>query len=542
MKIAIAQLDSKVGDVAGNLKKTLQFIDSAKEQAADWVVFPELQLVGYPPRDLLDYPRLQMENAEALESVKKASVGIGIVVGWVEKNPNSVGKPYFNSAAVFRDGKRIFTYHKRLLPSYDVFEDERFFEAGSTPGVFEWAGKKYGIAICEDIWNQTGFLKRNYALDPLKEIKNHSPALLFVLSASPFYLGKPEQREKLLIQIAKDFKAPVIYCNQVAGNDEVIFDGGSLVANSRGEIELRLPVFEENLGIWDDKQNSLCASWPSKEEQWLEEAISFGLKDYVIKSGMKKVCLGLSGGIDSSVLAVIATRALGKENVEGVSLPTRFTSSASREDAKTLAKNLGIAFRELAIEDIFVGFEKVLSSLNPKTLTLENIQPRIRMTLLMAIANEGAKLLLNTSNKSEIATGYSTLYGDSAGALSPLGDLTKAQIVKLAKYFNRNQETIPRRVIARPPTAELRENQKDEDTLPPYETLDLLVDACFLSGKGTEDLLREGFSPESVETFSRLHRISEHKRRQMPPVLKVSSKAFGMGRRMPLACRNYTDK
>lgn len=542
MKIAIAQLNSKVGDVPGNLKKTLQFIETAKKEAADWVIFPELQLVGYPPRDLLDYPRLQNENAEALERVKTASVGIGVIVGWVEKNPNSFGKPYFNSAAVFRDGKCIFNYHKQLLPSYDVFEDERFFEAGSTGGVFEWAGKKYGIAICEDIWNQKGFLNRNYPLDPMKELKKHSPYALFVLSASPFYIGKPEQREKLLIQIAKDFKAPVIYCNQVAGNDEVIFDGGSLVASSQGKIELRLPVFEENLSVWSEKQNSNLASWPLKEEQWLEQAISFGLRDYVVKSGLKKVCLGLSGGIDSSVLAVIATRALGKENVEGISLPTRFTSSASREDAQALAKNLGISFRELAIEDIFLGFEKALASLNPKTLTLENIQPRIRMTLLMAIANEGSKLLLNTSNKSEIATGYSTLYGDSAGALSPLGDLTKAQIVRLANHFNERGEVIPQRVITRPPTAELRENQKDEDTLPPYETLDLLVDACFLKGKGPEELIQDGFSPESVETFSRLHRVSEYKRRQMPPVLKVSAKAFGMGRRMPLACRNYTDK
>ncbi|NBX93872.1 MAG: NAD(+) synthase [Proteobacteria bacterium] len=436
MKIAIAQINPRVGDVSSNLRKTLDFIEEARQHSAELVLFPELSLTGYPPRDLLAYSRIHHEIQNALERIRTASMGLGVIVGFVEKNPHTYGKPFFNSAAVFKNGKQIHVYRKRLLPYYDVFEDERYFEPGTEPAVFDWDGKKIGIAICEDIWNRSGFLERQYASNPLSDLRGVALSTLVVLSASPFHVGKPQQREELLSLIAEEYQTSIHYCNQVSGNDELLFDGASLVLNAEGKPVCRAPAFKESLLISGQTESGI---WPQREEEWLTEALSFGLRDYVHKSGSQRVCLGLSGGVDSSVLAVIAVQALGRENVEGISLPTRFTSSASREDAIALSAHLGIEFKEFEIENTFLAFEKMLESLKPRTLTLENIQPRIRMTVLMAIANEGGKLLLNTSNKSEIATGYSTLYGDSAGALAPLGDLTKGQVVRLAEWLNREK-------------------------------------------------------------------------------------------------------
>jgi len=541
VKIAIAQINPLVGDVPGNCEKALSFIESAKRKKADWILFPELSLVGYPPRDLLDYPRLFQENQSALEKIQRASTDIGVIIGGLRKNPSPKGKPFFNSAFVFVNGAPVFSYDKTLLPSYDIFQDERHFEKGSRPGLFEWKSQNFGIAICEDIWSRRGFVARLYEDEPLQQLKGKNLKALFVLSASPFDLKKREVREKLLSEIAKELKTTVVYCNQVSGNDELIFDGGSLVVNETGQTVLELPFCEEACSVFESAQ----APQKSKlmgESECLFRALSFGIQDYVKKSHQKKICLGLSGGIDSSVVAALAVEALGKENVLGVSLPSRFTSVASREDAKTLAQNLGIRFQEIEIESVFESFEKTLAGLNPSGLTLENLQPRIRMTLLMALSNQEGALLLNTSNKSEIATGYSTLYGDSAGALSPLGDLLKHQVVALATYINRSNEIVPRRVIERPPTAELRPNQKDEDSLPPYSVLDPMVDAVLTEGLGGDELEKKGFSESSVALFNRLHRVSEYKRRQMPPVLRVSSKAFGIGRQIPLAARNYSDK
>ncbi|MFM8270585.1 MAG: NAD+ synthase [Pseudomonadota bacterium] len=542
VKIAIAQINPLVGDIPGNCRKALSFIESAKKEKVQWIIFPELTLVGYPPRDLLDYSRLFQENQKALEEVQKASKDLGVIIGALKKNPKQTGKEFFNSAFIFANGKPIFSYDKRLLPSYDVFEDERYFEKGNQSGVFEFNGEQFGVAICEDIWNKDGFVARSYDEDPLLDFKGKKIKGLFVLSASPFDLKKTALRQKLLSEIAKELKTPVVYCNQVAGNDELIFDGGSSVVNEQGEAALNLPLFEETCLVWTSTDSASQKFEPMSETECLYKALSFGIRDYVKKSHQKKICLGLSGGIDSSVAAVLAVEAIGRDNVLGVSLPTRFTSTASREDAKSLAHALGIRFQEMEIEPIFEAFEKTLAPLNPTGLTLENIQPRIRMTLLMALSNQEGSLLLNTSNKSEIATGYSTLYGDSAGALAPLGDLLKHQVRALAAHINRSGPVVPRRVIGRAPTAELRPNQKDEDNLPPYSILDLLVEACLSAKWGVDELGNKGFSPDSVELFSRLHRVSEYKRKQMPPVLRISPKAFGMGRRIPLAARNYCDK
>lgn len=541
MKIALAQINPKVGDIDSNLRKVLECISQAKKNTAHWILFPELALVGYPPRDLLEYHRFYEENCEALEKVKEASMGIGVVMGALDKNDTGKGKPFFNTAFVFSDQKLVFKYAKRLLPSYDIFEDERFFEKGTHPGIFELKGEKFAVAICEDIWNHKGFLPHLYEDEPLSDLKNQNPKALFVLSASPFELGKPQVREKLLSKVAVDLSAPVFYCNQVAGNDELIFDGCSLVSEKSGTLVAKLPAFEETLQFCEPHQG-LQSRWPQTESEWLVESLVFGIREYLKKSSQKKICLGLSGGIDSSVAAVLAEKAVGKENVLGVGLPTQFTSSQSREDAVILAKNLGISYREVDIDPLYRSFCEVLKTLGPSGLTLENIQPRIRMTVLMAVSNQEGRLLINTSNKSEIAAGYSTLYGDSAGALAPLGDLLKGQVVKLAQHFNQASELIPQRVMIRPPTAELRPNQKDEDSLPPYDVLDPLVDACLSESLGPAELNQQGFPEKWVDLFSRLHRISEYKRRQMPPVLRVSKKAFGMGRRMPLACRNYADK
>lgn len=542
MKIAIAQMNPLVGDVPGNCSKALSFIETAKKNGADWILFPELTLVGYPPRDLLDYPRLFQENQKALEKIQKASQNIAVVVGALEKNPVESGKKFFNSAFVFSDGVLVFSYQKRLLPSYDIFEDERHFEKGAQSGLFDFKGQKFGISICEDIWNRKGFIERAYPEDPIEEFKGKKLKALFVLSASPFDLAKRKLRRNLLSEIAQELESKVFYCNQASGNDELIFDGGSVVVSEKGDVLAELPFFEESCEVWDSNHSYHQKQIDLSHSEILFQALSFGIRDYVMKSHQKKICLGLSGGIDSSVAAALAVEAVGKENVLGVSLPTRFTSSASREDAKTLAQNLGIRFLEIEIEPIFESFEKALASLKPAGLTLENIQPRIRMTLLMALSNQEGSLLLNTSNKSEIATGYSTLYGDSAGALAPLGDLLKHQVRALAAFINRNKEAVPQRVIERPPTAELRPDQKDEDSLPPYSVLDPLVEACITQQRGVEGLENKGFSADTVELFSRLHRVSEYKRKQMPPVLRVSTKAFGVGRRIPLAARNYSDK
>ena len=542
MKLQIAQFNPRVGDVQQNLQLILGHLEAAKIAGCDGILFPELAVIGYPPRDLLAYPRLYRENQTALEAIRKNSSGLTVIVGALAMNQSGSGKKFYNSAFVYRDQKEICVYHKRLLPSYDIFEEDRFFEAGTRPGSFEWKGRRFGLAICEDIWNQSGFLETQYLEDPLKELKDQGLSGLFVLSASPFELGKPQVRQKLVGDVAKELNCPVFFCNQVGANDELIFDGSSLIANAQGEIVARAPAFKTHTITWESGVSSGISTPPATSEDWLWESLVLGVQDYFKKNHQRRACIGLSGGIDSSVAAVLAVAALGKENVWGVSLPSRFTSSASREDARTLAQRLGIAFQEISIEPVFQAYETTLAALRPSGLTLENLQPRIRMAVLMALCNEKQLLLLNTSNKSEIATGYSTLYGDSAGALAPLGDLTKTQVRALALGCNRSAEIVPLRVIERAPSAELRPDQKDEDSLPPYAVLDVLVDACLVDKKGPEELLAAGFEEKWVSSFAQLHRVSEFKRHQFPPVLRVSPKAFGSGRRIPITCRSYTDK
>lgn len=538
MKIAIAQINPRVGDVPANLETIKKNIESAKRSGARLILFPELALVGYPPRDLLDYPKLVDENLTAARQIIKESKGIAVVCGYVERNPKEFGKRYFNAAFVADGGEEIGRYYKQLLPYYDVFEDERYFEAGNQGLVVSLDGEKIALTICEDVWNSNGFTPRKYASDPLQAYYGKKIDLLVNLSASPFHVGKSDLRLELFKEISNKIQAPVAFCNQVGANDELVFDGSSFVMGKGAGLIGKCQAFKEDLQIIETKASAMApVVWPSSSVEAIHLALTLGIKDYVKKSNQQKVCLGLSGGIDSSVVAVLARDALGSDKVHGVCLPTRFSSTGGLEDAQKLARNLKISSSVVPIEDHFLALEKSLTKeFNGKisSLTLENVQPRIRMTILMAIANETNSLLLNTSNKSEIATGFATLYGDSSGALGVLGDLTKHEVYELARFMNRNGEVIPESVIERVPTAELRENQTDQDVLPPYNELDQLVAETVEALEDPRITVEAGISAKSVSTFLRLHALSEYKRRQLPPVLRVSPRAFGMGRRIPI--------
>ncbi len=535
MKAAIAQINPTIGDFALNARKMTDAIAAAKRAGAALVVFPELTTTGYPPRDLLDYEEFADANLKCLDTVAKAATGITAICGFVEKNPAPTGKPYFNAAAVLQEGRVIAVYRKQLLPYYDVFDEERYFEPGPVFGkpLFTLDGKRVAVTICEDAWNCENCLKRPYAVRPIEALRASGADLVVNLSASPFQLGKPALRIKLFTEAAAAVGAPVLFCNQAGGNDEILFDGCSFAVTPEGKLLAAARAFGEELLIVDlESKAAVQPPWPKEEAEWLFDALVMGLRDYAAKCGAHKVCLGLSGGVDSSVVAAIAVAALGKENVAALSLPTRYTASASREDAETLATRLGIELKLMPIEPLFTLVQdqwKTVFGHAPAGVALENIQPRLRMTLLMALANEQDRLLLNTSNKSEIACGYATLYGDSAGALAVLGDLTKGQVYALARHVNRAGEIIPARVLTRPPTAELRDNQTDQDTLPPYDVLDKQVNDAIVG------LDLRGANVQSA--FGRLFAVSEYKRYQLPPVLRISSRAFGVGRRIPIASR-----
>ncbi len=541
MRVAIAQINPVIGDFEGNTEKILSFIDRADNQSErpELVIFPELSICGYPPMDLLDQEAFVEKNLKSLRYIQQhAPRGIGVVLGHVDRNKSHAGKKLMNVVSVISDGKILHRQAKTLLPTYDVFDEARYFEPARKREPFTWKGKRIGIAICEDIWWETEpSAAVRYPIDPVEELLDGGASLLIVPSASPYYSGKLQTRFKLLSDIGKSSGVGVVYVNMTGGNDSLIFDGQSLVTSSSGRLVFKAAAFAEELSVVDTGKDGEVGLDGERYEE-LEGALVLGIRDYLEKTGFQRVHFGLSGGIDSALVATLAVKALGTRRVKAFALPSRYSSIESVEDAKTLAGNLGIELEVLPIEDVFKSYldtlKRVFRGTEPD-ITEENLQARIRGTLLMAYSNKFNSLLLATGNKSELATGYCTLYGDMAGALAVIGDLLKTEVYEMARYINRNGEVIPESILTKPPSAELKPDQKDQDTLPPYEILDKIIDLYIVHNKSEEEIESEGFERELVGRVIGMIRRAEYKRRQAPPVLKVSPRAFGTGRRIPIA-------
>jgi NAD+ synthetase len=545
MKIGLLQLNPTVGDFAGNRRKLLDGCEKAIAGGAEFLLAPELFLCGYPPRDLLQRADFIAANLAALEETAKQIGPIPLCVGFVDKNPERPGRALRNAAAVLQNGKIVWRTHKCLLPTYDVFDEDRYFEPAKTIAPFEFNGRKLGITICEDIWNDEDFWpERLYRRDPVKDLIAQGAEIILNLSASPWHDGKERMRLEMLRRVARDEKIPLAQVNLVGANDELIFDGHSVALDARGEIVALGKGFEEEILVAElgesRKQKAENRNEFPPREQQLFSALSLGIRDYVHKCGFKSVLVGLSGGIDSALVAVLAADALGADHVLGVSMPARYSSEGSLSDAAALAKNLGIRYEVLPIEPVFKSVEKQLEKVFAGTKpneAEENVQSRLRGVTLMALSNKFGALVLTTGNKSEMAVGYCTLYGDMCGALAPLADVFKTDIYKIARWVNRDGEIIPAASISKPPSAELRPNQTDQDSLPPYETLDRILDAYIVRDLSRDEIVRRGFDAAVVNDVLNKINFSEYKRRQAAPGLKVSPRAFGMGRRIPVAQR-----
>ncbi len=540
MRIALCQINPVIGDFPHNIGLILDAAQQAKRAGCSLAVFPELSLVGYPPKDLLERPAFIRENLRALESLAARIEGIEVLCGYVDRNPRNTGKALINSVALLKDGGISKKGGKRLLPTYDVFDETRYFESALQSLTFELQEKKIGVTVCEDIWN-VGDVEGvpRYAFDPAEELAAQGMDILVNISASPYTLNKRAARQKILEKISTRHRMTTLYCNQVGGNDDLLFDGASMVVDRSGRLILQGKEFEPDLILWDSDKHyeEFKGPWPSEEESILKGLV-MGTRDYVSKCGFKRVLIGLSGGIDSSLVAVIASKAFGPENVTGVSMPSRYTSQMSRDDARALAQNLGIKFIEIPINDIFISYTRSLAGAFkglPPDEAEENIQARIRGSLLMALSNKFGAILLSTGNKSETAVGYCTIYGDMNGGLAVISDIPKILVYRLAQHINREKEIIPARVIARPPSAELRPDQTDQDSLPPYDVLDGILDAAIEKNLAFDDIVALGYDPSTVRDVLRRIVVNEYKRRQAAPGLKVTSKAFGYGRRYPIA-------
>ncbi len=555
MKIALAQINPTVGDIPGNTRRIIDFAVRARSQGAQVVVFPELAVIGYPPKDLLLKPQFIEDDVQALHEIAQATRGIDVIVGYAERNTRPVGRPLHNAAAVLRDGQIVSRHFKTLLPTYDVFDESRYFEPGPITErnqLVHICGVPMGLSICEDLWNDERMHPRRlYHENPIADLHEAGAQVMINCSASPFIVGKHDFRLELFRSQVQQFNKPIVYVNQVGGNDELVFDGNSLVIGADGQVLAQAKEFEEDLLIVDVPEEGSPApvqgvARHSTGIESIYKALVLGLRDYVRKCGFRSVVLGLSGGIDSALVAAIAAEALGPEHVVGVSLPSRYSSDHSLADARQLAENLGIEYHVIPIKAPHDAFEQVLADVfegREKDLTEENIQARCRGVILMAFSNKFGHLLLTTGNKSEVAVGYCTLYGDMCGGLAVISDVPKTQVYEMAKYINRRagRDLIPQNSITKPPSAELRPNQTDQDSLPPYHVLDAILYHYIEEEIGAARIIEKGFDAETVLRVIRLVDRSEYKRRQAAPGLKVTSRAFGFGRRMPIA-QNYRQR
>jgi len=554
MRIAVAQIDYMIGAFEANLEAMAAAVARARAAEVDLVVFTELATVGYAPGDLLERREFVDRNLEQLQRVARLSdESLGILVGFVDRNLSGSGKPLFNAVALCDGGDVVERSNKCLLPTYDVFDEARYFQPGTEVRPLDFRGVKIGVSVCEDVWADPDLDGLSlYSRDPVLELIHRGAQILVNLSASPFELGKAAERRELIRRYAADSGRFFVYANQVGGNDELVFDGHSMVFDGRGQVVARAHDFAEDLLIYDVSDDALsgakgAAGQPgeiretaSSPEAEALAALELGVRDYVRKCGFDSVVLGISGGVDSALTAAIAARALGPDKVLGVAMPTRYSSEGSVTDAEALAENLGIEYRLIPIDEIFQSY---LAGLGPvfeeleADVTEENIQARIRGAVLMALSNKFGRLVLATGNKSELAVGYCTLYGDMCGGLAVISDVPKTLVYDLARYLNADGEVIPESTISKPPSAELRPGQADQDSLPPYDVLDRIVEAWVEEHRSAEEIIAEGLDPDAVHKVVRLITGNEYKRRQAAPGIKITAKAFGIGRRYPIAAR-----
>jgi NAD+ synthase (glutamine-hydrolysing) len=539
MKIALAQLNYHIGNFEGNLEKMAGMVVKAKSLKADIIVFGELATCGYPPRDFLEFDDFIRKSYDSVVKLTAMAKGIGIVVGSPSRNPDPEGKDLFNSAFFLADGKIQHVQHKTLLPTYDIFDEYRYFEPADTWRTFTYKGKRIAMVICEDMWN-VGNENPLYKICPMDKMMDEKPDLMLNISASPFSYDHAKDRLAVLKVNVDAYKLPLFYSNHVGGQTDVVFDGGSVVFSPDGKVFDEMPYFEEGLRVYNLAEvlrGGIEREQPKEKAALIHDALIMGIQDYFSKMGLKKAIFGLSGGIDSAVTAALAARALGADNVRCLLMPSQYSSDHSVNDARQLAEKLGIQYDIVPIEPMFEAYMGTLKPHfwgHPFNITEENLQARIRGMLLMAFSNKFGNILLNTSNKSEMSVGYGTLYGDMCGGLAVLGDVYKTEVYELARYINKDAEVIPLNSITKPPSAELRPNQKDSDSLPDYDILDKVLYQYIEMRQGPRELMEMGFDEALVKRILRLVNVNEFKREQTAPVIRISNKAFGMGRRMPI--------
>ncbi len=540
MKIGFAQLNTTVGDLPGNHQKIFNAYQDAVRRGAELVLTPELAITGYPPQDLVFKSRFVPLNLEILDKLHAQIGDVPLLVGFIDHNHQPSGRPFHNAAALLQRGRPIEKIYKSLLPTYDVFDEDRYFQPGETLRALDVGETKFGVTICEDIWTEDFLPRRLYTQETVGALVEQSAGAILNISASPFNLGKPARRFAMLSGLARKHRVPIFYCNAVGGNDQLIFDGNSVAIDADGKLIAQLPPFRETVEVIDSEKRKSDSPIFQQEPEELFHALSLGLGDYLAKCGFKSVVLGLSGGIDSAVTAAIAVDAVGAQNVLGVTMPTQFSSRGSIDDSVALARNLGIRCLKISIQQTFEMFRNQFTELFaglPENEAEENMQPRLRAMTLMAISNKLGHMLLTTGNKSELAVGYCTIYGDMAGGLAVISDVPKTKIYDLARWMNREREIIPANTIEKPPSAELKPDQRDQDTLPPYDLLDQILELYVEQNMTARDIIAHGFDEKTVRWITRRVDLNEWKREQAAPGLKVTSRAFGLGRRMPVAQR-----